>query len=92
MGSFPADFLVKLDRGELKPDDLDVTDEETLDILTKVHLVDAAYFNELVSLMMRDEDLRTRAAEEAFDRIHAQVGDVSQLTEDAEDMFVPLDE
>ncbi len=92
LASFPADFLVKLDRGELKPDDLDVTDEEALDILTKVHLVDAAYFNELVSLMMRDDDLKTRAAEEAFDRIHAQVGDVSQLTEDAEDMFVPLDE
>jgi hypothetical protein len=92
LGSFPADFLVKLDRGELKPDDLDVADEETLDILTKVHLVDPGYFNELVSLMMRDEDLRTKAAEEAFDRIHAQVGDVNQITEDAEDMFVPLDE
>lgn len=92
LGTFPADFLVKLDRGELKPDDLEVTDEETLDILSKIHLVDTGYFNELVSLMMRDEDLRTRAAEEAFDRIHSQVGDVSQITEDAEDMFVPLDE
>jgi hypothetical protein len=92
LGTFPADFLVKLDRGELKPDDLEVVDEEALDILTKIHLVDTGYFNELVSLMMRDEDLRTRAAEEAFDRIHAQVGDVSEITEDAEDMFVPLDE
>ena len=92
LATFPADFLVKLDRGELKPDDLEVTDEETLDILTKVHLADPGYFNELVSLMMREEDLRTRAAEEAFDRIHAQVGDVSQMTEDAEDMFVPLDD
>ena len=56
--SFPADFLVKLDRGELKPDDLEVTDEETLDILTKIHLADEAYFNELVSIMLREEDLK----------------------------------
>jgi hypothetical protein len=92
LATFPADFLVKLDRGELKPDDLEVVDEESLDILSKIHLVDAGYFNELVSLMMRDEDLKTRAAEEAFDRIHEQVGDMSQITEDAEDMFIPLDE
>jgi len=92
MAGFPADFMVKLDRGELKPDDLEVTDEETLDILSKIHMVDTAYFNELVSLMMRDEDLKTRAAEEAFDRIHEQVGDMTQITEDAEDMFIPLDE
>ncbi len=90
--SFPADFLVKLDRGELKPDDLEVTDEETLDILTKIHLADETYFNELVSIMLREEDLKTRTAEDAFDRIHDQVGDVSALTEEAEDMFVPLEE
>jgi len=90
--SFPADFLVKLDRGELKPDDIEVSDEETLDILKKVHLVDEAYFHELVSLMVREEDLKTRAAEEALDRIHQQVGDMSGLIEEAEDMFVPLDE
>jgi hypothetical protein len=84
--------MVKLDRGELKPDDLEVTDEETLDILTKVHLADEEYFIELVSLMIREEDLKTRSAEEAFERIHEQVGDVSGLTEEAEDMFVPLDE
>jgi hypothetical protein len=90
--SFPADFLVKLDRGELKPDDLDVTDEETLDILTKIHLADEAYFNDLVSIMLREEDLKTRTAEEAFDRIHEQVGDMSSVTEEAEDMFVPLED
>jgi hypothetical protein len=90
--SFPADFLVKLDRGELKPDDLEVTDEETLDILTKIHLADEAYFNELVSIMLREEDLKTRTAEEAFDRIHEQVGDMSAMTEEAEDMFVPLED
>jgi hypothetical protein len=89
---FPADFLIKLDRGELKPDDLEVSDEETLDILTKIHLVDDDYFNELVSLMLRDEDLKARTAEEAFDRIHQQVGDMSAVTEEAEDMFVPLEE
>ena len=89
---FPADFMVKLDRGELKPDDLEVSDEETLDILTKIHLVDDAYFNELVSLMLREEDLKARTAEKAFDRIHEQVGDMSEVTEEAEDMFVPLDE
>jgi len=89
---FPADFLVRLDRGELKPEDLDVTDEETLDILTKIHLTDQAYFNELVSLMLREEDLKTRSAEEAFDRIHQQVGDMKGMTEEAEDMFVPLEE
>ncbi|MBI5570551.1 MAG: hypothetical protein HY914_11455 [Desulfomonile tiedjei] len=90
--TFPADFLVKLDRGELKPDDIEVTDEETLDILTKVYLADEAYFNELISLILRDEDLKTKAAEEAFDRIHEQVGDMSQATEEAEDMFVPLED
>lgn len=90
--AFPADFLVKLDRGELKPDDLEVADEETLDILTKVHIVDEAYFNELVSLMLRVEDLKARTAEQAFDRIHQQVGDMSDVTEEAEDMFVPLEE
>lgn len=89
---FPADFLTKLDRGELKPDDLEVKDEETRDILTRMHLVNEVYFNELVSLMIREEDLKIRTAEEAFDRIHSQVGDVSQFTEEAEDMFVPLDE
>jgi hypothetical protein len=90
--SFPADFLVKMDRGELKPDDLEVTDEETSDILTKIHLADEAYFNELVSIMLREEDLKTRTAEEAFDRIHEQVGDMSAMTEEAEDMFVPLED
>jgi hypothetical protein len=90
--AFPADFFTKLDRGELKPDDLEVTDEETRDILTKIHLVDESYFTDLVSLMIREEDLRTRAAEEAFDRIHAAVGDLKEITEEAEDMFVPLDE
>lgn len=90
--SFPADFLVKLDRGELKPEDLELADEETLDILTKIHLVDEAYFTELVSLMLREDDLKIRTAEEAFDRIHQQVGDMTGVTEEAEDMFVPLDE
>ncbi len=90
--SFPADFLVKLDRGELKPDDLQVTDEEALDVLTKIHLVNEEYFTELVSLMIREDDLRTRAAEEAFDRIHQQVGDMSGVTEEAEAMFIPLEE
>ena len=90
--SFPADFMVKLDRGELKPDDLDVSDEEARDILTKIHLIDEAYFTELVSLMVRDEDLKMRTAEEAFDRIHQQVGDMTAVTEEAEDMFVPLED
>ncbi len=90
--SFPADFMVKLDRGELKPDDLQVSDEETLDVLTKVHLIDAEYFNELISVMIRDEDLKTRAAEEALDRIHEQVGDMSEATEEAEAMFIPVEE
>lgn len=90
--AFPADFMVKLDRGELKPDDLEVTDEETRDILTKIHLTDEAYFTELVSMMIRDTDLKIRTAEEAFDRIHEQVGDVTRLTEEAEDMFIPLDD
>lgn len=90
--AYPADFLVKLDRSELKPDDLEVSDEETLDVLTKIYLTNEFYFNELVSLMIREEDLKTRTAEEAFDRIHSQVGDMSKLTEEAEDMFVPLDE
>ena len=90
--TFPADFMVKLDRGELKPDDLEVKDEEARDILTRFHLVNEAYFTEVVSLMIREDDLKTRTAEEAFDRIHSQVGDVSQFTEDAEDMFVPLED
>ncbi|MGB9618440.1 MAG: DUF6178 family protein [Desulfomonilaceae bacterium] len=90
--SFPADFLVRLDRGELKPEDLEVTDEETLDILTKIYLADPAYFNELVSIMLREEDLKQRTAEDAFDRIHQQVGDMTAITEEAEDMFVPLEE
>ncbi|MEW6530494.1 MAG: hypothetical protein AB1473_06645 [Thermodesulfobacteriota bacterium] len=90
--TFPADFLVKLDRGELKPDDLEVTDEEARDILTRVHIVNEAYFNELISLMVREEDLKVRTAEEAFDRIHSQVGDISEAVEEAEDMFVPLEE
>lgn len=90
--AFPADFMVKLDRGELKPDDLEVTDEEALDILTKIHLVDEMYFSELVSLMIRSESLHTRTAEEALDRINEQVGDMSEFVEEAEDMFVPLEE
>lgn len=90
--SFPADFLVRLDRGELKPEDLEVTDEETLDILTKIYLADPTYFNELVSIMLREDDLKQRTAEDAFDRIHQQVGDMTAITEEAEDMFVPLDE
>jgi hypothetical protein len=90
--AFPADFMVKLDRGELKPDDLEVTDEETLDILTRIYLMDEAYFTEMVSLMIRDEDLKARTAEEAFDRIHEQVGDMTAVTEEAEDMFVPLED
>lgn len=90
--AFPADFMVKLDRGELKPDDLEVSDEEARDILTKIHLIDEAYFTDLVSLMVREEDLKMRTAEEAFDRIHQQVGDMSAVTEEAEDMFVPLEE
>ncbi|MGO9118986.1 MAG: hypothetical protein ACLQPD_15430 [Desulfomonilaceae bacterium] len=90
--SFPADFMVKLDRCELKPDDLQVSDEEALDVLTKVHLIDPEYFNELISVMIRDEDLKTRAAEEALDRIHEQVGDMSEVTEEAEAMFIPLEE
>ena len=90
-GAFPADFLVKLDRGELKPDDLELTDEETLDILKKIYLLDEGYFVELVSLMMREEDLKTRTAEEALSRINEQVGDMKQIVQEAEDMFVPLD-
>jgi hypothetical protein len=90
--SFPADFMVKLDRSELKPDDLQVSDEETLDVLTKIHVIDPEYFNELISVMIRDEDLKTRAAEEALDRIHEQVGDMSEVTEEAEAMFIPLEE
>ncbi len=90
--TFPADFMVKLDRGQLKPDDLEVRDEEARDILTRIHLVNEAYFTEVVSLMIREDDLKVRTAEEAFDRIHSQVGDVSQLTEEAEDMFVPLED
>ena len=90
--TFPADFMVKLDRGELKPDDLEVSDEETLDILTRIYLANEAYFIDLVSIMLREEDLKTRTAEEAFDRIQQQVGDISEFTEEAEEMFVPLDE
>ena len=90
--SFPADFMVKLDRCELKPDDLRVSDEETLDVLTKIHMIDAEYFNELISVMIREEDLKTRAAEEALDRIHDQIGDMTEVTEEAESMFVPLEE
>lgn len=90
--AYPADFLVKLDRGELKPDDLEVGDEETLDILTKIYLVNEDFFNELISLMLREEDLKVRTAEEALERLQDQVGDVSQITEEARDMFVPLDE
>lgn len=89
---FPADFLVKLDRGELKPEDLEVTDEETLDILTKIYLTDELYFNELVSIMLRDDEVKARAAEEAMERIQSHVGDLSKMTEEAEDMFVPLEE
>ncbi len=89
---FPADFLVKLDRGELKPDDLEVTDEETRDILIKIHLANEAYFNELISIMLREDDLKARTAEEAFDRIHEQVGDMTSVTEEAEEMFIPLEE
>ncbi len=90
--SFPADFMVKLDRGELKPDDLQVVDEETLDVLTKIHLINEEYFNELISVMIRQEDLKTRAAEEALDRIHEQIGDMTEVTEEAESMFIPLEE
>jgi hypothetical protein len=92
IGTFPADFMVKLDRGELKPDDLEVSDEETLDILTRVYLANEVYFTDLVSIMLREEDLKTRTAEEAFDRIQQQVGDMSEFTEEAEEMFIPLDE
>ena len=90
--SFPADFLVKLDRGELKPDDLEVPDEETLDVLIKIHLADEGYFNELISIMLREDDLKARTAEEAFDRIHEQVGDMTAVTEEAEEMFITLEE
>lgn len=90
-GIFPADFLVKLDRGELKPDDIELTDEETLDILKKIYLIDEVYFVELVSLMVREEDLGTRTAEEALARINEQVGDMKEVVQEAEDMFVPLD-
>ena len=89
--AFPADFLVKLDRGELKPDDLELTDEETHDILKKIYLIDEGYFLELVSLMIREEDLKTRTAEEALSRINEQVGDMKEIVQEAEDMFVPLD-
>jgi hypothetical protein len=92
VASFPADFMVKLDRGELKPDDLKVSDEETLDVLTKIHMIDSEYFSELISIMIREKDLKTRAAEEALDRIHEQVGDMTEVTEEAESMFVPLEE
>jgi len=90
--AFPADFMVKLDRGELKPDDLDVSDEEARDILTRMYITNEAYFNELVSLMLREEDLKVRTAEEAFERIQDQVGDMAAVTEEAEEMFVPLEE
>jgi len=52
---------------------------------------DEGYFVELVSLMMREEDLKTRTAEEALSRINEQVGDMKQIVQEAEDMFVPLD-
>jgi hypothetical protein len=42
--------------------------------------------------MLREEDLKQRTAEDAFDRIHQQVGDMTAITEEAEDMFVPLEE
>jgi len=42
--------------------------------------------------MVREEDLKARTAEEAFERIHEQAGDMSSFTEEAEDMFVPLEE
>lgn len=90
--AFPAGFMEKLDRGELKPDDLTVTEEAALDVLTRIHLVDEMYFNALVSLMIREDDLKSRTAEAAMDRIHSQVGDMTELTEEAEDMFVPLEE
>jgi hypothetical protein len=90
--TFPADFLTKLDSGELKPDDIEVTDEATLDILKKIHMVDESYFNALVSIMVSADDLKTRTAEEALDRIQSQIGDMSEVTEEAEDMFVPLEE
>jgi predicted nucleotidyltransferase len=90
--AFPADFMVKLDRGELKPDDLDVSDEEALDILTRIYVTNEAYFNELVSLMIREDDIKVRTAEEAFERIQEQVGDMSAVTEEAEEMFIPLEE
>lgn len=90
--AFPADFMVKLDRGELKPDDLDVSDEEALDILTRIYVTNEAYFNELVSLMIREDDIKVRTAEAAFERIQEQVGDMSAVTEEAEEMFVPLEE
>ncbi len=91
-GSFTADFLIKLDRGELKPEDIELTDEETLDILKKIHLIDEGYFIELVSLMVREEDLKTRTAEEALSRISDRVGDMKDAVQEAEDMFVPLDD
>jgi hypothetical protein len=47
---------------------------------------------ELVSLMIREEDLKARTAEDALERIHQQVGDMSEVTEEADDMFVPLEE
>ncbi|MBI4964257.1 MAG: hypothetical protein HY913_13345 [Desulfomonile tiedjei] len=90
--AFPADFMVKLDRGELKPDDLDVSDEEALDILTRIYVTNEAYFNELVSLMIREDDIKVRTAEEAFERIQEQVGDMTAVTEEAEEMFIPLEE
>jgi hypothetical protein len=89
--TFSADFLIKLDRGELKPDDIDVTDEETLDILKKIHLLDEDYFVEMVSLMVREEDLKTRTAEDALSRVNDQVGDMKEVVEEAQDMFVPLE-
>jgi hypothetical protein len=90
--AFPADFMVKLDRGELKPDDLDVSDEEALDILTRIYVTNEAYFNELVSLMIREDDIKVRTAEEALERVQEQVGDMSAVTEEAEEMFVPLED
>jgi hypothetical protein len=42
--------------------------------------------------MLREEDLKTRTAEQAFDRIQQQVGDMTEFTEEAEEMFIPLEE
>jgi hypothetical protein len=41
--------------------------------------------------MVREEDLTTRTAEEALARVNEQVGDMKEVVQGAEDMFVPLD-